>query len=473
MTDATRKILLVEDDDLFRTKFQSSLEALGYTVVSTDNGKMGKNLMGVDLFDLVITDIRLQDISGLELLHHIKKNHSETPVILMTGFPEFKDPQEAIDVGASAFLQKPFKKETLLAAIAISLKDRVPIAKKTEPQDNSDINFCKLDINDFISGNQLQYDIYIRISEDRFIKIARHGEPLSAERVNNYKAKDTKYLYMRKEDFKKYVGFSVNLTKLIRTSSKIDQTKKMHFLKHATDVVMGQLQLEGVNKENYENAKTVTESTMSIMAEGNDMMAVMEMLSKHTNFLYSHSMGVSIHATMIGKEIGWKSPLILFKLSMGGLLHDVGKKEIPEELLMKGRTELTPAEIKLLESHTIRGADILNGLHNIPTDVVQIASQHHENCLGLGYPAAIKGKLIHPLARVVSVANEFCDLTIKSPHNPVAMNPKAAIQKMAATINETLDPIFFAALAKIYDVKLADDNSEDGQKRKKKFENIK
>ena len=476
MTTSLPKILVVEDDDAFRQTMKETLESLGFHVIATMNGREAQNLIGVYGFDAVITDIRMPELSGIQLLHFIKRNNP-IPVILMTGFPEFQDPQEAIDIGATAFLSKPFKKEELQRALAACFKEMKAQLVPAEPGESfpppkeevSDAAYCKLDIDDFISGKELLYDIYVRLAKDKYVKIAPQGESLSPERINTYKAKEIKHLYMRKDDFKKYVGFSVNLAKVIKTATSIDKKKKLQFIKHATDVVLTQLQMEGVNEESYENAKTVTESTMSIMTDASELMTLMDMLSKHTNHLYSHSLGVSIHATLIAKCMGWKSPLVLFKLSMGGLLHDIGKKEIPEDILNRPRAHLNPSELKIYQSHTVRGAELLNRLSYIPTDVVQIASQHHENCHGLGFPAGLKGKFIHPLARLVSVANEFCNLAIRGPYSE-GMKPEEAIRKMALTFGEALDPVFFNALTKVYKIELEPD-SEEADKKRKKFEN--
>lgn len=179
---------------------------------------------------------------------------------------------------------------------------------------------------------------------------------------------------------------------------------------------------------------------------------------------------MSLNATMIAKAVGWRSPLVLFKVTMGGLLHDIGKREIPEEILNKPRSDLTPQEIKLLESHTLRGAEILSKVSTVPTDVIQIAAQHHENCLGLGYPAALKARFIHPMARLIAVANEFCNMTIKGKVE-IPMKPEEAILKMSLAMADALDPSFFIALTQVYGIRLAPE-FEDTLRKKRKFEAV-
>jgi HD-GYP domain-containing protein (c-di-GMP phosphodiesterase class II) len=118
---------------------------------------------------------------------------------------------------------------------------------------------------------------------------------------------------------------------------------------------------------------------------------------------------------MIGRAMGWKSPQTLFRLSVAGLLHDIGCKEIPREILDKPRRELNSAETARLEAHAVRSAEILSDIPGVPSDVIQAVYQHHENCTGYGYPAGLKMSKIQPMARVLALADEFCYLVVNGP----------------------------------------------------------
>ena len=465
--EKSHKILLVDDDETFRNSLKTQLETVGCVVAVAPNGKIAEHMLGVEAFEAVITDIRMPETNGIQLLHHIKRT-TNTPVILITGFSEFDDTREAYEMGAFHFIAKPFKFEDLHHALATLFNETVPITPEKRAEASQDLNYCKVDIEDFIAGKELQYDIFVRLSEFKYVKIAHMGENLSIDRAQSYKKKNIHYLYMRKDDFKRYVGFSVNLSKVIKTSDAVNKGKKLQFMKHATEVVMEQLHLEGVNEESFENAKTVLDSSLSVMTDSDDVLNMITLLSNHADYLYAHALGVAIHSTMIAKAVGWRSPLVLFKVAIGGLMHDIGKKEVPKEILDKPRTELSITEMRILESHTIRGAELLSQLPSVPSDVIQIAAQHHENLLGLGYPASLKSKFIHPMAKLVSVANEFCDLVIKRP-NTTPMKPDAAVHKMAILFADTLDHNFLLALAKIYNVTM-NPEFEENLKRKRKYE---
>jgi HD-GYP domain-containing protein (c-di-GMP phosphodiesterase class II) len=106
-------------------------------------------------------------------------------------------------------------------------------------------------------------------------------------------------------------------------------------------------------------------------------------------------------------------------------------------------------EIKMLETHPTRGAEILSRLSTVPTDVLQIALQHHERDLGTGYPSGVKKGKTHPLARLVGVADEFCYWVIKGPDSP-GIPPLEAVERITMLNGNTIDPLFLQALRKIF-----------------------
>jgi putative nucleotidyltransferase with HDIG domain len=440
-----KHILVIDDDDIFRNALSQTLIREGFQVTQAAHGKLAIEIIEIQRIDLIISDINMPGISGLELLHYVKKNKPELPFLLMTGFSELKETQEAYDLGARGFLAKPFQKADLLSV----LQEWLDPKNASMGEENQDLNFCKLSIDDFVSGNQIKFDIYIRLSEKKYIKIAHQGENIPIERIHAYKAKNIKYLCMQKEDFRKYINLNLTLLPLVAAKSTISKDKKRHFLKHTSDVIMENLHLNGVDEVGFENAKTVVEATAALLTEPDEMMNLINMLDAHGDQLYAHGLGVSAYSVMIAKEIGWTSASNIYKVAMGGLLHDIGKKEIPKDILEKQRKDMSAEEVKMYESHPQRGAEILGQIPSVPSDILQIVMQHHENCLGLGFPLRLMRRRIHPMAKVVSLANEFCTLVLKGPSS-MNLSPTQAIQRLSAIQPDRFESQLIAALKKLF-----------------------
>lgn len=103
----SRHILIVDDEPLVRRSLSEFLTLEGYTVSSAGNGREALDLLKNYNADIVITDIKMPDTDGLQLLKQIKKNHPETPVILMTGYGSIENAVAAIKEGAYDYVTKP------------------------------------------------------------------------------------------------------------------------------------------------------------------------------------------------------------------------------------------------------------------------------------------------------------------------------------------------------------------------------
>ena len=112
-----KHILIVDDDSIFRGALSQTLLHEGYQVTQVENGNAAKDVIGIQNFDAVISDINMPGTSGIQLLHFSKQEKPLLPFILMTGFAELKETQEAYDLGARGFLPKPFKKAELLSIL--------------------------------------------------------------------------------------------------------------------------------------------------------------------------------------------------------------------------------------------------------------------------------------------------------------------------------------------------------------------
>ncbi len=119
-----RRILVVDDEAVQRQIIGDILRGAGYQPDIAENLSEGVERITASEYDLVLSDVRMPDGSGLDLLTTIKQNSPDCPVILMTAYGEVKDAVEAIKRGAEDYLQKPFNKEELLIVIEKVLKNR-------------------------------------------------------------------------------------------------------------------------------------------------------------------------------------------------------------------------------------------------------------------------------------------------------------------------------------------------------------
>jgi DNA-binding response OmpR family regulator len=121
-------ILIVEDEEKLSRVLQLELEYENYRTVIANNGKDALRLMEEKHWDLVLLDIMIPELSGLEVLRRIRRTDEQTPIILLTARDAVYDKVSGLDLGANDYVTKPFQIEELLARIRVHLRN--PIEKK-------------------------------------------------------------------------------------------------------------------------------------------------------------------------------------------------------------------------------------------------------------------------------------------------------------------------------------------------------
>jgi len=117
-------ILLVEDNESLRAGIRVSLEESGYAVQEASTGEEAVQKLETDPFHVVVTDIRLGDLTGVDILKKAKEVNSETEVILMTAYATVETAVQALRLGAFDYIQKPFELEQLKHRVRTALKMR-------------------------------------------------------------------------------------------------------------------------------------------------------------------------------------------------------------------------------------------------------------------------------------------------------------------------------------------------------------
>ena len=117
-------ILAVDDSPDALELFKRHLEPAGYTVITATSAEEASRILKDAFFELVITDMKMPRVSGLDLIRHIRSNYKELGILMVTGYPSIGNAVEAVRLGAENYLAKPFTKIELLAAVQTALSNQ-------------------------------------------------------------------------------------------------------------------------------------------------------------------------------------------------------------------------------------------------------------------------------------------------------------------------------------------------------------
>ena len=118
------QILIVDDDPEVRWALRSLVEQEGMEALESCHGEDALKIVGLQSPDVVLLDIRMPDIDGIEVLGRLRKMDGDLPVIMITAFGSIKDAVRTVKSGACDYLTKPFENELVLLTIRRALKER-------------------------------------------------------------------------------------------------------------------------------------------------------------------------------------------------------------------------------------------------------------------------------------------------------------------------------------------------------------
>lgn len=124
MAQVKQVILIVDDEEGLREGLSRLLEGEGYAVLAAETGEEALQVLQQSHIDLVLTDMRMPGMDGIELLKKIRERHGELGVIILTGYGQIESYIEAMNFGAIEYVSKPFKVNELKFIVSKVLSDQ-------------------------------------------------------------------------------------------------------------------------------------------------------------------------------------------------------------------------------------------------------------------------------------------------------------------------------------------------------------
>lgn len=181
--------------------------------------------------------------------------------------------------------------------------------------------------------------------------------------------------------------------------------------------------------------KSITNDLMKAISD-NDAIAVdISALKVSDEYTFKHSVDVATMSMIVAKQYGCSSEEV-YQLGISGLLHDIGKSQIPNEILNKAG-KLTDEEFALMKQHSVLGYRIIQDKKDLSEAVKMGVLQHHEKTNGRGYPIGVGADKIHLFARIISVADIYDALVTERPYKK-PFSPRDAVE-MIMSMTEELD----------------------------------
>lgn len=495
--------ILVVDDELVICEFlRDLLKARGYTVSYVFSGPEGIKAFSENSFDVVMVDLKIAGIDGLQVLEKIKEIDPDSVVIVITGYPSFETAQASLRLGAYDYITKPFdiedvsflikratafrnltltnkrlmkeleeqnikleekvrrrtKELTLLYQIGQDLSSTLKLDKVLAIIVDSfcavlDIEICSLLLFDEES-NEMVIKVARGLNEEIIAQTKiKSGESISGW-VAQYKEailiddieKDPRFCRSNNEKYYTRSFISVPLIakdKVIGVINVNNKSSRQSFTQEDLNIVKGIAAEAAIAVENARLYTSLEETYIRTV------MSLTSAINAKDHYTKTHSEHVTEYAAAIAQEM--KIPKgEIEEIKHACQLHDLGKIGVPDYILTKPG-KLTPEEWKEIKLHSLKSAEILSPLVFLG-DIIGLVEQHHERYDGLGYPFGFKGEDIKLGARIMAVADSFDAMITDRPYRK-ALTREEAIAELKNNSGTQFDPKVVEAFLKILNKK--------------------
>lgn len=165
----------------------------------------------------------------------------------------------------------------------------------------------------------------------------------------------------------------------------------------------------------------VTDSIVFDLFENRNNLVQLTDIRAHDAYTFAHSVNVAVLSAMMGMLCHMPRDEISL-ITLGGLLHDLGKVDVSSAILTKNRG-LSDREFKIMKNHPLDGSRRILNVSDLPKKSIlaAIAAQHHEHIDGSGYPNGITGNEMHHYAKITAIADVYDALTSERPYKKAYM----------------------------------------------------
>jgi response regulator RpfG family c-di-GMP phosphodiesterase len=474
------RVLVVDDEAVIREILSDFLSMEGYAVQSVDGGEAAVEELLARPYNLVVSDLKMPNFSGLDLLEKIREHQLDVITIIMTGFGTVETAIEAMKKGAYDYILKPFKVEEVVHAVQrglekqrlmhenIQLKESLNLYRVSEAI-NSSLSFdekaavileaaahelnadtVSIHLEDDETGALVEvqrrapYELSARdaLGELNFEELMRH---LEADRgVLQQGTRASRFFSQAPHaTLSSFICIPLTIRErvigLLSACSFQPGVKFNEGQRKMLSIIASRAAASVENARLYEGLKRTFTQTIQGLARA---------LEASDPYTRGHSDRVTKYSRLIAEGVELPEREIEI-ITNAALLHDIGKIGIRNDKLNKPG-KLTPEEYDMFKLHPVLGRRILEPIKFL-ADLVPCIYYHHEQWDGSGYPDKLRGEAIPVGARLISVADTYDAMTSDRayrralPHD-VAL---AELRRCAGTqFDATLVGVFIVEIAR-------------------------
>lgn len=413
------RILVVYEDDGVQRFLKKTLETHGYTVVETESISAGRRAIEMERIDLVIADFEMnrdvEDRSAtVEAFCLEAKDLFKVPTVVLVTPGTRAHVIAKRDFGAekdrAAVVLKPLSIEGIVSSVA-QLFLQQKIKQQGAEKGHRDEDFCPIMLEDLGVEKTLPFAVYLRLGTDRSICFKGKSDVWTVDDAKAFETRGIRTFQVLRGEFAIWLQSNRVFEKGIKIVPISDDARKKA-LQLSRDTVMEYFYDAKIQKRKLEAAMTVMETAISSCLDVEPLGKIFQTMLESLPGVTKQSIGVCFFVSLLSREQQIRSPHTLFQLAIAAIYHNIGLREVSEEIMSKPRSEWTLDQLKAFESHPSRSCQILVETQTLSDELLQWILQHHENIAGTGFPHRLQRSKISKPAAVLALAERFAEIVV-------------------------------------------------------------
>ncbi len=458
------RVLVVDDEVSIREMLAEVLDLEGYEVRVAADGQSALDELANLHFDLVLTDLKMPKLGGIELLEQLELVSPSTIAVIMTGFGTVETAIGAMKRGAHDYILKPFKLEEVLTVVERAVAQKRMQAENLQLKQALSLHKVSEAISTSLSLDQVlgtmvdtclvelraaQVSTWLDDGEGRlFERERREAEPLAAPvpelaaEVVATRLDDGGPLLVHDAEVQPFFLDSpgAGVGSFLAVPLRV-QNRKLGFVAVAAGMDRDSLQ-EGDRKlvtiiaaraaAAIENARLYDDLQATFHQTIQGLASAIDKMDRYTA---GHSERVAEYAVYLGRRLGLDAREIEI-IRQSALMHDIGKIGCVLNLNKPGK--LTDGEYEAFKKHPGFGRDILTPIKFLHP-LIPGVHLHHERFDGRGYPLGLDKQRIPLMARIISVADTYDAMTSNRSYRR-ALPHEVAVAEIERCSGSQFDP---------------------------------
>jgi len=270
--------------------------------------------------------------------------------------------------------------------------------------------FVRIDISRILKHQKLNADIYVKLSDNKVLKVINKDENYNKEQILKYSDK-VKYLYVKTADYPSLIREMYDkLKEKLRMNTSIEVVLDAQI--EGIKIVSGNIQNFKIDVATENMLNEITTSCIETVKKLSSLKNLLEhFMSDKMGYLHKHSLLIGYLTSLAALRMNWNTDSSLQKITFSAILHDSVLKS-SKEAMIDSMAEIEAADLskqdkQRIKMHALEASEMVRNMKDIPPDVDSIILTHHERPDGQGFPRGLRATQVSQIAALFIIGETF------------------------------------------------------------------